>query len=329
MARPTLILTQSDLRQLMSRADYLHAVESAFRANAEGKASSPPPLHVETAGGGFHGKAAWFEADRGFVAVKVNSNFPKNAALHNLPTIQGALLLFDADNGEILAVMDSIEITVMRTAAATALAARYLARDDSRTLTICGCGAQGRAQAEALSDVRQFARAYAWDSDRARAQAFAVDLRERLGFAVEVPQSLEQATLASDVIVTCTTAQQPFLEASHVPPGAFVAAVGADSPPKNEIAPALMARAKIVADVRAQAEMMGDLHHAIAAGAVAVDNVRELADLVSGRAPGRTKAEEITVFDSTGTALEDVASAALAYERALGRDVARVALAGP
>ena len=141
MSQPTLILTQSDLRLLVTRADYLQAVEVGFKARAEGRASSPAPLHVEADSGGLHGKAALLQADRTYLAVKANSNFPDNARNGDLPTIQGALLLFDGANGALLAIMDSIELTIMRTAAATALAARFLAREDARTLMICGCGA--------------------------------------------------------------------------------------------------------------------------------------------------------------------------------------------
>jgi alanine dehydrogenase len=132
-----------------------------------------------------------------------------------------------------------------------------------------------------------------------------------------VAGDLAAATRASDVIVTCTTASAPFLTPDHVAPGAFIAAVGADNPEKSEIAPALMARATVVADVLAQGLAMGDLRHAVAAGAMTAGDVHaELAELVSGAKPGRTDPEEITVFDSTGTAFQDVASAAVILERA-------------
>ena len=328
MGQRSLILTQRDLKRLVSRADYLRAVEQGFMASAEGRAQSPAPLHIEAEAGGLHAKAALLSAERTYLAVKANSNFAQNPALHDLPTIQGALLLFDGENGALLAIMDSIELTIMRTAAATALAAQYLARDDSRTLMICGCGVQARAQAAAVSDVRNFARGFAWDADPARAQAFATEMSQELGFPFEVAKSLGDAARASDVIVTCTTAHEPFLDETHVMPGTFVAAVGADSSSKNEIAPALMAKALIYADVTAQALTMGDTLHAVAAAAKLGSDIKgELADLVSGRAPGRNSDDEIIVFDSTGTAIEDVASAAVAFERALDSDVRRIELA--
>lgn len=327
MSQPTLVLTQCDLRRLVSRADYLQAVEEGFRASAERRATSPAPLHIESGSGGLHAKGARLEAERSYLAVKVNSNFPDNARMGDLPTIQGALLLFDGANGALLAIMDSIELTIMRTAAATALATRYLARQEARTLMICGCGAQARAQAAAVADLRRFAKGLAWDVKRARAKDFAMEMTSKLGFPFEVAQSLGIATRESDVIITCTTAGEPFLDESHVMPGTFVAAVGADSPSKNEIAPALMAKGSVYADVTAQAEIMGDTRHAIAAGVMSSTDLKgELADLVSGRAQGRSDADEIIIFDSTGTAIEDVASAALAYERALGGNVPTISL---
>jgi ornithine cyclodeaminase/alanine dehydrogenase-like protein (mu-crystallin family) len=140
MGQTTLVLTQADLRRLVSRADYLRAVEEGFRASAEGRAASPAPLHIEAEAGGLHAKGARLEAERSYLAVKVNSNFPENARNGDLPTIQGALLLFDGANGALLAIMDSIELTITRTAAATALAAQYLAREDAQTLRSVDAG---------------------------------------------------------------------------------------------------------------------------------------------------------------------------------------------
>jgi alanine dehydrogenase len=217
---------------------------------------------------------------------------------------------------------------LMRTAAATALAARYLARPDARIVTICGCGAQARSQLQALADVRGLSRGFAWDMDQSRATEFAAEMSNMLRIRIDVPSSLDTATRQSDMIVTCTTAREPFLDESLVSAGTFIAAVGADAPAKNEIEPAFLAMASVFADVTVQAIVMGDLHHAIASGLTKADHIRgELADLVSGRVPGRTSDDEIIIFDSTGTAIEDVASAAVVYERALSADVLRVDLA--
>lgn len=309
----TFLFTRHDVAALMDQSAWLEAVETGFRAATEGRAASPPPMTLHGVGGALHAKGATLGLERQYAAVKVNANFPGNPDLRGLPTIQGALLLFDAESGALLAIMDSIEITLRRTAAATALAARYLARPDSHTILICGCGAQGAAQLAALREILPLRQTLAWDRDANRASAFAAD-----GLAIEPVTELADAAARSDVIVTCTTARDPFLTAGCVRPGTFIAAVGADSPDKSEIHPELMASALVVADLVDQCIVMGDLRHAILSGSITARDVHaELGDLVAGRKAGRANEAQITLFDSTGTALQDVASAALIYERAL------------
>ncbi len=323
-AAATLVLARREISSLMAPADWLAAVEEGFRAAAEGRAHAPPPMHVDGGGGAFHAKGASLRLGTLHVALKFNGNFPANPAVHGLPTIQGAVLLCDGETGSLLAIMDSIEITLRRTAAATALAARYLARPDSATILVCGCGEQGAAQLAALRDLLPLRRLLAWDRDRDRAEAFA---RAAGGLEAAAVPDLASAARASDVIVTCTTAREPFLDTDMVRPGAFVAAVGADSPAKSEIAPALMARARVVADVVDQCAEMGDLRHALAAGAMRREDVHaELAELASGAKAGRTADDEVTLFDSTGTALQDVAAAVRINERARGRGLLSVDL---
>ena len=313
----TLVLARREISELMAPADWLAAVETGFRAAAAGRAHAPPPMHIAGAGGAFHAKGASLELDRLYVALKLNGNFPANPETRDLPTIQGAILLCDGADGSLLAILDSIEVTLRRTAAATALAAQYLARPEAATILVCGCGAQGAAQLAALRDVLPLRRGFAWDRDPARAAALARSVE-----GIEAVTDFAAAARESDIIVTCTTAREPFLEPDLVRPGAFVAAVGADSPDKSEIAPALMAKARVVADVLDQCVEMGDLRHALAAGAMGREDVHaELAELVAGVKPGRTEDAQVTLFESTGSALQDVAAAARIYERATAAGV--------
>lgn len=308
-----LIITRRDIRRLMSSADYLDAVELGFRAAAMGKASSPMPMHLPMTHGAFHGKGASISLGRDYAAVKVNGNFPGNPAKLGLPTIQGAILLFDGSNGTLLAVLDSIEVSIQRTAAASALAAKLLARPDSTTLLICGCGEQGRAHAAMVHEVLPIERRLLWDQHPERSERLAAEL------GAEAIQDVKSVARSADVIVTCTTATEPFLDVGMVGPGTFIAAVGADNPEKSEITPALMAVATIVTDITAQSATMGDLHHAIAAGVMRKADVRaELGELLTGEKAGRTSPREIIIFDSTGTGLQDVAAAAAIYERCAG-----------
>lgn len=326
MNRPrTLLLTRSDVVSLLDLDACIAAVEQAFRLHAEGRSLPPGVLGVEAQDGGFHIKAAGLHGERSYFAAKVNGNFFYNATRFGMPNIQGVIVLCDAGNGFPLAVLDSIEITIQRTGAATAVAARHLARPDSRTVAICGCGNQGRVQLRALRRVLPLESVHAWDLDGAAAQRFADEMAAELGLMAVAAGSPAAAAAESDVCVTCTPSRQAFLRREHVRPGTFVAAVGADNPHKQEIEPALLAASKIVTDVLDQCVEIGDLHHALAAGVVSRADVHaELADVVAGRKPGRTSAEEIVVFDSTGTALQDVAAAAVVYESAVkaGRGLA-------
>jgi len=289
-------------------------VEQAFRRNAEGEDPPPRVLGLPVADGGFHAKAAVLGR---YFAAKLNGNFPLNPQRTGRPTIQGVVILADATDGRVLAVMDSIEITILRTAAATALAARHLARPDATVATICGCGTQGRIQFEALLTTHAFKRVFAHDRDRAASDLFARERAATLGVPVEVADDLESAVRRSDIVVTCTPAREPLIRAADIRPGTFIAGVGADNEDKQELEPALLARATVVVDSLEQCAAIGDLHHALAAGLITRSAVHaELGQIVAGLRPGRTTPEEITVFDSTGTALQDVAAAAMVYERA-------------
>ena len=277
--------------------DAIAAVEEAFRQYDAGQLHAGI-LSTHVDGGAFHIKTSTYGR---YFAAKLNANFPGNAPL---PTIQGVLVLFDAVNGVPLAVMDSIEVTRQRTAAASAVAAKHLARRDARTLTIYGCGGQAEAHLEALRRVLPIDRVHVVDLDSARAEAFAA----RYGAAVGAPEA--------DVIVTCTTSRSPFLR--DIAPGTFVAAVGADNPQKSEIDPEAMRRAVVVADVLEQSATIGDLRAAIAAGTMTRSDVRgELGAVLTGRVDGRRDDREVIIFDSTGAGFQDAAVAVMAYERAV------------
>jgi alanine dehydrogenase len=324
----TCILTRGDVASLLGWDECIAAVEACFRLHGEGRSLPPGVLGVRAPHGGFHVKAAGLHLGRLYFAVKTNANFADNPRRHGLPAIQGVVVLCDGDDGRPLAVMDSIEVTIRRTAAATAVAARYLARADSRTATVCGCGNQGRAQLRALVRVVPLERVYAFDADPSAAQAYATEMSAELRLAVDAVPAPGPALAVSDVCVACTPARTPYVLREHVRPGTFVAAVGADSEDKQELAPDLMAAAVVVTDLTEQCAAIGDLHHALAAGVLSRGDVyAELAELVTGAKPGRRAPDEITIFDSTGTALQDVAAAVVVYERALAGGVgARIAL---
>ena len=316
------ILSRRDVLELLSLRECIAAVENAFRLHAEGRTLAPGVLGVPAGRGGFHIKAAGLVGERSYFAAKTNANFPDNPQRFGLPTIRGTVVLADASNGEPLAMMDSGSVTALRTGAATAVAAKHLARHDSRSAVIVGCGAQGEIQLAAIAAVLPLQHVRVLDTDRSRAERLAARAEGQLGIRVEVTTDLHAALQVSDVCVTCTPSRRAFVSRADVAPGTFIAAVGADSHGKQELEPALLSSATVVVDVLGQCAEIGELQHVLATGLMTRDQVHaELADVVVGRRPGRTHDAEITVFDSSGTALQDVAAAIVVYEKAsaLGR----------
>lgn len=313
MPSEVIVLGASDVCRLLPVRDCIDALERAF--------ATADPTRSFVAGtaapsGKFHVKAALATVGRPLFAAKLNANFPDNPRAHGLPTIQGVLVLCDGEVGSPLAIMDSASITVIRTAAASGLAARYLAPRDASRAAIVGCGAQALKQLAAVRAEREIRSVRVYDVNADAARALAAAARTSLEVDVVPADSVAAAVRDADVVVTCTTSRSAFLEPEHVRPGAFVAAVGADNPDKSEIAPALMASAAIVVDDLQQCATIGDLHHALEARALTRADVwRSLADVV--RSPASPPDRRTVIFDSTGIPIEDVAAAAIVYERAI------------
>ena len=315
----TLIFSRSDVERLLTLDECIAAVEDAFAQHALGKTSPPGVLGLHAEDGGFHIKAALLTLERPYFAAKTNGNFAQNGARNGLPTIQGVVVLCDASNGFPLAVMDSISITALRTAGATAVAAKYLSRKDSKAALVCGCGTQGAMQLRALYRLRSLERIQAYDQDAGKAAKFAKDLSAELGIPIVAVNDLSKAVASSDIVITCTTSKRFFITHGMVRPGTFIAAVGADNPEKQEIDPQLLARHTVVVDILDQCCAIGDLHHAIDAKVMTRADVHaELGQVAAGLKPARTSDDQIIVFDSSGTALQDVAAAAAVYRRAAG-----------
>ncbi len=313
----TLLLGRADVARAMTLPDYIDAVEAAFQRHAEGRMIVPGVVHIAAPDGVFHVKSAGFVGEPHYVAVKVNGNFPDNRERHGLPTIQGAIMLCDGRNGSLLAVIDTGEVTAMRTGAATAVAARHLARSGTSVMTVIGCGVQGRAQLLAMHAVLPLATVYAFDLDRRRCETFAAQMQTETGLEVIAVDKLADATLASQAIVTCTSSRKPFLNRQQVAPGTFIAAVGADNAGKQELHADLMKHSKLVVDLIDQCAEMGELHHALEAGAVTrADVVAELSQIVTQTEKLDLDVDDIVIFDSTGSAIQDVAAAGIIYERA-------------
>lgn len=317
------ILGADELRAVLTPSRCLAALEDAYRSYHEAPADKARSLGFQAGDGKFHVKAGLYPGTHEYFAAKINANFPDNQKRYDLPTIQGLIVLCDGSDGHPLAILHSGELTGLRTAAATALAARHGARPDARTLAVIGCGAQSRHQAQAIMGVLPIRCIAAFDCEPAIAESFAAWAGETPGLNAATAATIPDAARSSDIIVTCTTSTSPILTTDMVMPGSFIAAVGADNPDKHEIDPALFANARILVDDPDQCASDGDLAHAIRAGtATLADVAATLAQLAAGARPGRTCEDEIVIFDSTGTGLQDVAAAAAAYD-AVGKDERR------
>src|SRR5690242_17829019 len=230
----TLLLNRSEIRELLTLEESISAVERAYRAHAEGNTLAAGLLHVDAHGGEFHVKAGGLKGARTYFALKANGGFFENKRRYGLPNIQGVILLCDGENGYPLALMDSAEVTIQRTGAATAVAAKYLARPDSRVATICGCGTQGRIQLKALLHTLPIRKVWAFDQQPDATRSFSSDMTASLGIDVQPTADLSSAVQQSDVCIACTPSRKHFLMKAMVRPGTFISAIGADSPDKQE-----------------------------------------------------------------------------------------------
>ncbi len=307
------LLSGHDLRRLLNPKVVIEALREAYAALADNQGEQGRSVAFTIDGGSIHVKSGLLPGSHLVFASKVNVNLPDNWKLRQLPTIQGMVVVSDAKDGRPLAILESITLTGIRTAATAALAAGYGARKHSTRVAIIGCGAQARYQLEAVKAVFPLETVRVFDVDAARAEAFARANSTATCSAAPAP-SVCDAVRDVDICITCTTSKSPILTDDLDLRGCFVAAIGADNPEKQEIAPALMRRARILVDDIEACASGGDLNHALRAGAMSKDQVHaELADLAAGRKRGRMTEDELVIFDSSGSGVQDVAAAWVAY----------------
>lgn len=312
-----LVLNRRHVQELLDVQECIAAVEAAFQARGSGSRGGSAVAGVALEDGKLHAKLATLDRSRRYAVAKVNANVPANPATRGLPAIQGVVLLFDERTGIPLAAMDSGYLTAIRTAAATAVAAKWLAVPEASSLAVIGCGVQARAHVATLLNVRPLKHLHAFDIDRAAADEFCADMESLYGIECRVEPNVRAAARVAQIVVTLTPSHTPILDAADVEAGAFIAAVGADSENKHEIGVDLLRSATVVVDDLDQCATIGDLHHAIQAGLLAATDVRASLDqIIAGQVRGRVDHEEIIVFDSTGVAIEDAAAAAIVYEKA-------------
>ena len=303
-----------NVRAAVSPERALDAVRNAFVAYARGEWTMPPKVYVPAyPEGDFRAMPA---LGAGHALLKWVTSFPGNPA-QGLPTVSGLVLLSDASNGMLKAVLDAGAVTSLRTGAAAVLAAETLGRPDAETAAVIGAGVNGEAAARTF--IARGRRVELWDIDRAQAE----DVAERVG--AEVAAGREEA-LAADLVVTVTPGRQVVLHEGSLLRGQHASLMGADGPGKAEIAVAELERVRVFCDDWEQASHNGDLVHAVEAGVLTRGDVLQLGDVLIGTADGRKSDDDITVFDSTGLAIQDLAIALAAMETAAAIDMPRIDL---
>ena len=315
-----LIVPESAIADLVSPADAFAAVEAVFAAMARSEARNFPVVREQLGhADAVYGFKSGFDASSLDLGLKAGGYWPGNAE-RGLTNHQSTVMLFDADTGRLAAVVGGNLLTALRTAAASSVSIRHLARPDARVLGMVGAGHQSAFQLRAAAAQRDFERVVAWNYHPEMLPRLGA-VAEALGLPFEAVE-LDRLGAEADVIVTITSSPAPSLMDAHVGPGTHVACMGTDTVGKQEVEAALLARATVFTDEVAQAATLGECQHAVADGSLAEADITPIGAVIEGAHPGRTSDEEVTLFDGTGVGLQDLAVAAAVVRLAREKGVA-------
>lgn len=318
-----LLLSKAEVEGLISMSEAIEAVEEAFRAKELGKAQMPPKSYVyfKRHQGDFRVMSAYLEK-LGAAGVKIVNVHPRNPKEYGLPSVMATILLLNSETGAPIAIMDGTWITNIRTGAGGAVAAKYLARKDSRVVAMIGAGAQARSQLIALKEVLDIEEVRVNDVVPEQMKRYASERGKKLGIDVKPAGNVEKAVKGADILVTVMLARKPLVMNDWISEGMHINAIGADAPGKQELDPEILKRAKIVVDDLEQASHGGEINTALSEGIIKREDVyAEIGEIVTGKKPGRTSDDEITIFDSTGLAIQDIATDWKVYLKA--REIGR------
>jgi alanine dehydrogenase len=310
---PTILLTHRDVMNLMNMKEVITAVEAAFKDWTNGRGEMPPKSYLLLKKGDFRAMPAYLPGAAGVKWVNVH---PENIG-KGLPTVMAVIIYNDPSTGYPLAVMDATDITAYRTGATSAIAARYLARKESQTLGIIGAGQQAYTQILAHIEVFRFKQIRVYDIF-----STAIDnlMKAFPGYPLQ-KSSLEEA-VKSDIVCTLTTARAPLIKREWILPGTHINAVGADAQGKQELEPSILNDSIVVVDDIRQASHAGEMNVPVSQGVYKVEQVyATLGEIITGKKKGRVDEKVVTVFDSTGVAIEDISTAKLLYEKAIQRGI--------
>lgn len=308
-------------------SDAIKAVETAYKAFAEGRVQMPPVqhLHIEKYRGEVDIKPGFVE-DFSLIGTKIASGYYDNPKL-GLPSGVAVIVLMDLETSLPLAVLDGTYITAVRTGAAGAVAASVLARKESKRVGMIGSGTQGRMQVLGLNELFSLEQVKVWDIDENGREKYAVEMRERLGIDVQAVDTVKSAVNDADIVVTATPSRKTLVMSEWIQEGVHINAIGADGPGKQEWDPKIMKRVtKIIVDSLSQCRVIGEIQHALSQGLIQENDVHaEIGEVLLGKKTGRETDEEITLFDSTGLSAQDIAASHIVYtlakQKGLGQRV--------
>ena len=318
-----LLLTDRDIQPLLETSEVLEVVEGAFREKGLGKVQMPPKtyLYYEKYNGDLRVMPAYMES-MDTSTVKVVNVHPDNRKF-GLPTVMAIIILVDPKTGAPQAIMDGTEITSVRTGAAAAVATKYLAKEGSSRLGIVGAGVQATKQLKYILQVANLTGVKVYDVDANAKERFVQKTRqEYLDIKISAAESIEEAVQSQDIICTVTPSRRPLVMSEWIEDGTHINAMGADAPGKEELDPAILKRSRIVIDDWDQATHSGEINVPISKGLIDKKEIwGELGEIIAGKKGGRTSQKEITVFDSTGLAIQDAVVAKLVYKKAIEKKV--------
>jgi alanine dehydrogenase len=320
----TLLLKKEEVRGLISMKEVIGTVEEAYKAFNSGEVVQPGyfGIHLPPPRGEIDFKLGYHKAGE-VISMKASSGgFIDNPVLHGVPNGMGTILLFDARSCALACVMDGSLITGLRTGASGAVSVRALARKDAKTITCIGTGNQARMQIRAIKEVMKIERIHAWSRSPDTLSRFKADIEIELGIPVVMADSKRGAVEQADILVTTTRGKGPLVEAGWVKPGTHIVAIGTDQRGKQELDPEIFRNAKIVNDSIEQCVEKGETWHPLDKNIISRDDIHaEIGEILLGRKPGRENDEEVTIFDSTGMAIQDNTTSARIYRNALDRGI--------
>jgi len=315
-----LILRDKDIRSLLTMEEAIKAVEDAFREKNLGRVQMPLKsyLFYEKYNGDHRFMPAYLEK-LDIAGVKIVNTHPENRRKYGLPTVAGIIVLADPKTGVILSILEATWITAVKTAAASAVATKYLAREDSEVLGLVGAGLQAVAHLEALSHIMEVKEVRVWSRTRETLENFVKQMAMRYPKVNFVTTNVvRNAVEGCDVVATLTPSRQPIISGDWVKPGTHINAMGADAPGKQELDPAILKTAKIVVDDLEHCSYSGEINVPLTQGVISKKDIYgEIGEIILGQKPGRIRPDEVTVFASTGIAIQDIAVAEVVYREAV------------